>query len=152
MVSVHCDFRAPEALAEALFSSAPGLRESALAVVLSEYVRQLSGGHEGGKRVTLDLTERYGALGKPAVGVEYGVMRVFPPLLDESIRGVALIFDESIVIPGWHTLEQGCDLGDPQGAVRRLTHVNSQYSCTGYNPPACDAGWGDRGHDSPPAP
>src|SRR5437867_2444365 len=88
---VHCDLRAPEALLEALLDAAGGVSERARAVAVPQHFCQLGSRHECSIGVTLDFAERNGSFGKPPIGVEHGVMRILPALLNQAVRGAALI-------------------------------------------------------------
>jgi len=49
----------------------------------------------GGEYVGLNLCQRYGAIGKPAIGIE----RVLPSLIGETVFVCAGIFNEAVAIP-----------------------------------------------------
>src|SRR6267142_6630678 len=95
---VHRDLRTPEALLEALLEAARSVGERTFSHVVPEHLRQLGSGHERGMGVTLDLAQRNGSFGKPAVRVEHRVMRILPALLNQSVRRAALILDESVLV------------------------------------------------------
>ena len=52
----------------------------------------------GGVDVALDLRERDRSFRKPAVGMEHGIVRIFPALIGEPLLGRAVILDEAVAI------------------------------------------------------
>lgn len=48
--------------------------------------------------IGLHLAERDRRLGEPAVGVEYGIVAVFPTLIDESGRRFPVILDKTVAV------------------------------------------------------
>ena len=95
---IGLELRAPERRLEC-FPKPHRLRfERGGLVEIAQSPRAFGGEVFGRVDVALDLGERNRSFRQPAVGVEDGVIRIFPALVGEALLGRAVILDEAVAV------------------------------------------------------
>src|SRR5215472_18566490 len=68
---------------------------------------QRRSGSMRGKDIGLNLAESDRAFGRGAIGVEYGIIRIFPALMEQASRRLAMVFHEAIAVAIAKSIDPG---------------------------------------------
>ena len=77
-----------------------------------------------GEHIRLDLAQGHGAFGRGSVGMEDGVVGVFPALMHEAADGVPGVLDEAVAVgiaPAIHPLEGALDVRPELAREREIS-------------------------------
>src|SRR6185312_7890945 len=96
---VEAELGTPELRAEALTQSDRLLALFPRQVVMAQRLRQSGRGDMRSIGIGLHFAKRDRPFRDAPVGVEHGVARVLPSLLQETARRAPLVFDESVAVP-----------------------------------------------------